>query len=254
MKIRIGTLFFFVLVVVLQSGCVKQNKLSSVIYFQQRDSLLASNIINVETKIQMGDRLIINVSSISPESVLPYNASAISSGGLSGFLVEKDSAITFPQVGKIKVVDLTKVQLENLLVRELKKYVNDPIISVQFLNFKVTILGEVTKPGSFQVPEGKLNIVEAIGLAGDLKQYSNRSKVMVIREKNGIREFGYVDFLSRNIFNSPYYNLCQNDIIYIEPLVGKVESDQTFVKSLSIVTTVISLVSTLFFIVLNISK
>ncbi len=244
----------FVIVVFVLNGCKNQSKLAGVVYFQNKDSLLVSLVQNEEPIIQVGDRLSILVSALNLESVTPYNLNSSPSSGLGGYLVEKDGKIKIPQLGEKEVVGLTRVQLQSILTKELDKYITDPIVTVQFINFKVTVLGEIGRPGTILVPEGKLNIVEAIGLAGDLKQYSNRAKIMVIRERNGVREFGFVDILSRKVFNSPYYNLAQNDIVYVEPLVDKVESSQAFLKSLSIITTVISLVSTLFFIVLNISK
>ena len=244
----------FVIVVVVLNGCKNQSKLASVVYFQNKDSLLVSLVQNEEPIIQVGDRLSIVVSALNAESVTPYNLNSSPSSGLEGYLVEKDGKIQVPQLGEKEVTGLTRVQLQRILVKELSKFITDPMVTVQFLNFKVTVLGEIAKPGTIQIPEGKLSIIEAIGLAGDLKQYSNRSNILVIREKNGVREFGVVDILSRQVFNSPYYNLAQNDIVYVEPLVDKVESSQAFIKSLSIITTVISLVSTLFFIVLNISK
>ncbi len=244
----------FVIFVIVLNGCKNQSKLAGVVYFQNKDSLLVSLVQNEEPKIQVGDRLSIVVSALNAESVTPYNLYSSPSSGLGGYLVEKDGKIQVPQLGEKDVAGLTRVQLQSILVKELSKFITDPMVTVQFLNFKVTVLGEIAKPGTIQIPEGKLSIIEAIGLAGDLKQYSNRSNILVIREKNGVREFGVVDILSRQVFNSPYYNLAQNDIVYVEPLVDKVESSQAFIKSLSIITTVISLVSTLFFIVLNISK
>ncbi len=257
MRRSISKFFYLVsliMLVFILHGCKNQSKLASVVYFQNKDSLLVSLVQNEEPIIQVGDRLSIVVSALNAESVTPYNLNTSPSYGLGGYLVEMNGKIQVPQLGEKEVVGLTRVQLQNLLAKELIKYITDPIVTVQFINFKVTVLGEIGRPGTIQVPEGKLNIVEAIGLAGDLKQYSNRAKIMVIREKNGVRQFGYVDILSRNVFNSPYYYLAQNDIVYVEPLVDKVESSQAFIKSLSIITTVISLVSTLFFIVLNISK
>ena len=244
----------FVIFVIVLNGCKNQSKLAGVVYFQNKDSLLVSLVQNEEPIIQVGDRLSIVVSALNAESVTPYNLNSSPSSGLEGYLVEKDGKIQVPQLGEKEVTGLTRVQLQRILVKELSKFITDPMVTVQFLNFKVTVLGEIAKPGTIQIPEGKLSIIEAIGLAGDLKQYSNRSNILVIREKNGVREFGVVDILSRKVFNSPYYNLAQNDIVYVEPLVDKVESSQAFIKSLSIITTVISLVSTLFFIVLNISK
>ena len=149
---------------------------------------------------------------------------------------------------------LTRKQLIEILTNELLKFVNDPIVTIQFMNFKVTVLGEVLSPGTKSIADGKVNIVEAISLAGDLTTFSNRNKILVIREVDGKREFGEVNMLSRNIFNSPYYYLHQNDIVYVEPTSKKLENDQSFVRNLSITTTIISVISTLIFLIINITK
>ena len=234
------------------NSCKPHNKLSSVIYFNQiKDSLLSTEIQKVEPIIQVGDRLAIVVNAFNPESAIPYN---LNNSSNVGYIVENDGTIQLPQLGKKKVNGLTRKQLIEILTNELLKFVNDPIVTIQFMNFKVTVLGEVLSPGTKSIADGKVNIVEAISLAGDLTTFSNRNKILVIREVDGKREFGEVNMLSRNIFNSPYYYLHQNDIVYVEPTSKKLENDQSFVRNLSITTTIISVISTLIFLIINITK
>lgn len=234
------------------NSCKPHNKLNSLIYFNQiKDSLLSTEIQKMESTIQVGDRLAIVVNAFNPESAIPYN---LNNNNNVGYVVENDGTIQLPQLGKKKVIGLTRKQLIEILTNELLKFVNDPIVTIQFMNYKVTILGEVLSPGTKSIPDGKVNILEAISLAGDLTTYSNRNKILVIREVDGKREFGEVNILSRNIFNSPYYYLHQNDIVYVEPTSRKLENDQSFVRNLSITTTIISVVSTLIFLVINITK
>ena len=234
------------------NSCKPHNKLSSLIYFNQiKDSLLSTEIQKVEPIIQVGDRLAIVVNAFNPESAIPYN---LNNSSNVGYIVENDGTIQLPQLGKKKVNGLTRKQLIEILTNELLKFVNDPIVTIQFMNFKVTVLGEVLSPGTKSIADGKVNIVEAISLAGDLTTYSNRNKILVIREVDGKREFGEVNMLSRNIFNSPYYYLHQNDIVYVEPTSKKLENDQSFVRNLSITTTIISVISTLIFLIINITK
>ena len=237
-------------------GCVSNTKLSSITYFKQvKDSTLATQIQYSEPIIQIGDNLSIVISALSPESAIPYNLN-FSQGDVSsnGYLVEKDSTIHLPQLGKMKVVGLSRIQLVNILTKELVKFVSDPIITIQFLNYKITVLGEVRNPGTKNFPQGKVNIIDAISAAGDLNNFANNNKILVIREGNGKREFGEVNLLSRNIFNSPYYNLQQNDIVYIEPTSKRLESENSFYRNISITTSVISVVSTLIFLVINLTK
>ena len=234
------------------NSCKPHNKLASLIYFNQiKDSLLSTEIQKVEPIIQVGDRLAIVINAFNPESAIPYN---LNNNSIVGYVVENDGTIQLPQLGKKKVNGLTRKQLIEILTNELLKFVNDPIVTIQFMNFKVTVLGEVLSPGTKSIADGKVNIVEAISLAGDLTTFSNRNKILVIREVDGKREFGEVNMLSRNIFNSPYYYLHQNDIVYVEPTSKKLENDQSFVRNLSITTTIISVISTLIFLIINITK
>ena len=249
---------FFILIIISifvlfnLNSCKPHNKLSSIIYFNQiKDSLLSTEIQKVEPIIQVGDRLAIVVNAFNPESAIPYN---LNNNSNVGYVVENDGTIQLPQLGKKKVNGLTRKQLIEILTNELLKFVNDPIVTIQFMNFKVTVLGEVLSPGTKSIADGKVNIVEAISLAGDLTTFSNRNKILVIREVDGKREFGEVNMLSRNIFNSPYYYLHQNDIVYVEPTSKKLENDQSFVRNLSITTTIISVISTLIFLIINITK
>lgn len=236
-------------------GCVSSNKLQSIIYFNQiKDTLLASQIQNADPTIEIGDRLSIVVTAQNSESVVPYNIGFSQNEGNMGYLVESDGTIQFPQLGKKKVIGLTRLKLVEILKNELIKYVNDPIVTIRFLNFKVTILGEVSSPGTKNILDDRLNVIDAISLAGDLTTFANRTKIMVIRQKDGKREFGEINILSRNVFNSPYFNLKQNDILYVEPTFKKIESENSFLKNLSITTSIISVVSTLIFLVINLTK
>ncbi len=239
-------------------GCQSKAKLSNTVYFNQRkDSLLATIVKAYEPTIEPGDRLVITVTALDPQSVTPYNLNA--SNGLGntglGYLVEKDGNVRLPQLGKIMVKGYKLQQLVDTLTRRITLFVNDPVITVQFINFKITVIGEVNKPGVINISEGKVNMSEILGLAGDLTPYARRENIMIIREKDGIREFGTLNLLSINVFSSPYYNLQQNDIIYIEPTKAKAtSSDQTLVRNLSIITSILSVISTVFFLVLNIAK
>jgi polysaccharide export outer membrane protein len=207
----------------------------------------------------VGDRLSVVVNALSPESVVPYNLSAgaatTGSANAFGYVVEEDGVITFPQLGKLPVAGKTRRQLINLLSDSLKRYVRDPVVTVQFLNFKVTVLGEVNRQGPLTTPEGKMTLLEALGQAGDITFYGRRDNVLVIRERNGQREFGRVNLLSKKAFSSPYFVLQQNDVVYVELTEAKVAAtDQSFVRNLTIATSIISVLSTIVFLIINISQ
>jgi polysaccharide export outer membrane protein len=242
-------------------ACNTQKNLGSIVYFNQPgDTALARIVQNYEPVIRPGDRLRIVVDAANALSVAPYNlgGSGGAAGGASatiGYIVEADGNIHFPQLGKIEVAGLKRKELVDLLTGKLVKFVNDPIVSVEFLNFKITVLGEVGRPGTINVPDGKVTIIDAIGLAGDLPLTARRDNIMVLREKNGQREFGRINMLSKNAFSSPYFVLQQNDVVYVELTSAKVAaSDQTFSRNLSIASGVLSLLTTVTFLVITAIK
>ncbi len=184
---------------------------------------------NIEPKIQTDDLLGIVVSSQNAESNLLFNsgmllpagpiagANAAASRPSEGYLVDSNGEINFPIVGKIKLAGLTKEEATDKITGIIGKSVKMPIITVRYLNFRVTVIGEVSKPASFIVPTEKINLLEALGLAGDMTAYGRRDNVLIIREKNNIRSTTRVNLNNKALLNSPYFYLQQNDIVYVEP-------------------------------------
>ena len=250
-------LLILIALVLFAVGCTSRAKLTNTTYFnQKKDSLLAMDAHFFEPTIQPGDKLTILVSALDPISVAPYNVGVSGSNiGGSTYIVEADGTIKFPQFGILNIKGYKRTQLIDTLTNKIEKFVSNPLVSVQFINYKVTVLGEVNRPGVLTFPEGKGTLIEALGSSGDLTSYAKRENILVIREKNDKREFGYVNLLSINVFNSPYYTLQQNDIVYVEPTKAKATStDQTLLRNLSIITTILSVISTVFFLVINITK
>ena len=134
-----------------------------------------------------------------------------------GYLVDSLGNIQVLQLGVIHVEGLTTARLEADLQQQLVNYIKGPVVKVSFSNFKINMLGEVDKPGVLNVTEGKINVLQAISQSGDLTIYAKRDSILVIREENGKREFGWLNIASNKIFESPYFNLQQNDIVYVEP-------------------------------------
>lgn len=184
-----------------------------------------------ELKIQKNDILSINVYSAStdPRSDAPYNLPA--SAANAGFLVDAVGNIQYPQLGTIHVEGLTKQDLSAEIKKRLTtpvELLKDPSVIIRFLNFKVTILGQVGREGSVTVPGERLTILEALGLAGGITDYGKKNSVKIVRETNGQRETGIVDLSSKDIFESPYYNLVQNDLIIVEPTKQRMnDAEQT---------------------------
>ncbi len=197
---------------------------------------LDNSIKNSRTTLQPGDQIIITVSAKDMDVVKPFNqvyssASTItqysqpSSNNLpqqipvSGptYSVDTDYNIVFPQIGKISVkdenIETLKVKLTNLI----KEYVKDPIVDAKLINFRISVLGEVARPGTYVVPDGNTTLLSALGLAGDLTTYGVRTNVLVVRNVDGQFTKERIDLTSAQFINSPYYYLKQNDIIYVQP-------------------------------------
>ena len=140
----------------------------------------------------------------------------------TGYLVDQDGFIELPVLGRVAVVGLTLEEAKEKITRQLNVYLKDPVVSMRFLNLKVTILGEVNLPGIQRLSNKRVTLLEALGMAGDLTQYANRNNILVIREETGQRVYAYLDLQSDEIFTSPYFYLQQNDVIYIEPNQARV--------------------------------
>ena len=191
-------------------------------------SLIASKII-AEPAIQINDILNISVSSMNPEASSMYNTPNESKGDanqLSGYLVDGDGNIQFPVLKSVKAAGLTKEQLKTAITKSLldKKLLIDPIVSIRFQNFRVTVLGEVARPTVVSVPSEKISLLEALGFAGDLTIYAKRDNVLVIREEDGKKVIKRINLNTNELFGSPYYYLKSNDIVYVEPNKAKIAS------------------------------
>jgi polysaccharide export outer membrane protein len=171
--------------------------------------------------------LTINVSAVEPEAAVPFNT--YESQGINNniplpYIVNADGEINFPVLGMIKVSGTTTKDLTNQLTTLLIPYLKNAIVNIRLNNFKITVLGEVKSPGSYPVLNERISIIEAIGLAGDLTIYGKRKSVTLIREQDGKRTFNSIDLTNKELFNSPYFYLAQNDVIYVEPNKTKINA------------------------------
>src|SRR5689334_13197052 len=171
--------------------------------------------------IQKGDLISIIIYSDNPEATALYNqpnvsgnvqASATPTGG---YLVDDKGNIQLQGIGDLPVEGLTKKQLSELLDARLTKYLKNPYYNIRFLNFKITMIGEVTKEGVYSIPSERVNLLEAVALSGGMTLYADRTNVRIIRESNGKRDFARVDLTKPDVFQSPYYFLQQNDVIIV---------------------------------------
>ncbi|MFR8837565.1 polysaccharide biosynthesis/export family protein [Bacteroides nordii] len=254
---------FLMCMVVLLAACSAPKE---VLYLQDI-SLIKEEPIgkSYEVIIHKDDLLAIIVNSKDPELALPFNMPLITyqignqnigQQRLVGYLVNQDGNIDFPILGEIHVEGLTRMQVTELIKKKLisEELIKDPIVTVQFLNFKVSVIGEVGRPGTFDISGDRITLLEALSMAGDLTIYGRRDRVAVIREKDGKRSILYHDLRSSDIFQSPCYYLQQNDIVYVEPNNAKTgqsrinsnNSASVWLSSVSVLASITSLLVTMF--------
>ena len=244
--LSVGILFISFL-----SSCVNTKK---VAYFNDvQDSTLIAAKAGLEPVIQKKDILSISVSSLDAKATVIFNMPNIPSTPTAatntmpqtaGYLVSQEGTIKFPILGDIPAAGLTQKQLENNISQMLidKKLLFDPIVTARFLNFRVTVLGEVSRPGIVYAPSEQISILEAIGDAGDLTIYGLRDNVILIRQEGGEKLVKRLNLNSSKILQSPYFYLKSNDVIYVEPGKAKVNSTSVTQQQLPIILSGLSLI------------
>jgi len=198
--------------------------------------------------IQKNDLLAIRVYSnaigSSPETDAPYNL--VDQGtGAPGFLVDVNGNIRYPQIGLLHVEGLTKEELADTIRKRFETELQNPSVVVRFVSYRITVLGEVGGPSTFTVPTERVTILEALGLAGDITEFGRKDNVKVIREANGHREIGTIDLTSKEMFNSPYFRLQQNDVVLVEQTRRKVkqQEQQMLVQQIGIASSIITAIA-----------
>jgi polysaccharide export outer membrane protein len=213
-----------------------------------------------QLQIQPDDLLSIRVKALDPLAAEPFNVDPLGGnmnmnmggGGmrpLIGFLVSREGTIDFPMLGTIEVIGLTTDELKDLLLEKLQPFLKEPVVLVRFLNFRITVLGEVAGPGSYFVAQERVTVLDMLGQAGDITPYGNRTNVLIIREQNGQRQTARLNLQDRDVFKSPFFYLQQNDVIYVEPLPTRTASirdqSQRILPWLSAITALTTLALTL---------
>ena len=236
-----------------------------IAYFSDasRDSAMAINS-RFTNGIQANDLLNIYVESETPMATIPFNQEtnkiAVTDGtvmnpgasAVSGYLVSNTGSIIFPVLGEINVLGMTHAELAAELQKRLREqgFINDAVVTVKLMNFKVSVLGDVAKPGQIMATGERLTIFEALSMVGDLTIYGQRRNVTVLREENGVRTIGELDLSSQEVFNSPYYYLHQNDVVYVEPNMKKKKTaarDPMIMTYISAGLSIVSTLSTIFY-------
>ncbi|HEY4324208.1 MAG TPA: polysaccharide biosynthesis/export family protein [Mucilaginibacter sp.] len=262
-------IFLFLTIAVLLTSCINQKQIA---YFQkapnQSDTIAVAKAY--VPKIQPGDILSIAIGSLNPlassffnpYSTMPIdnntqsqNVGTPQTSGLSssptqpiapGYLVDVAGNIELPLLGPIRVEGLTTVQAKELVKNKLKLYLKEPTVNVRLLNYRISVMGEVMHPSVYIIPNESVTLPEALSMAGDMTIFGKRENVLVIRDINGKKEFGRVDLTTRDVYNSPYYYLHSNDIVYVEPGKGRIaQTDKTY-QILPIILSALSFIAIIF--------
>lgn len=242
-----GLLYKRVCLFVLSSfGLLSCNSYKNATYFQDlnRETISRETIQNFSPiTIEPEDVLNISISSLNPESSAIFNFASNTStapgASSAGYTVDEHGAIQLPVIGSIQVASLTTAKVREKIERKLQPYLKEPVVMAKLINFKISIIGDVSNPGLFQVQGERISVPEALGLAGDLNITALR-RLVIIREKNGKREYIPVDLRSKNLFNSPYYYLKNNDIIYAEAGKSKYASLDPSYQRIGLLLSVVS--------------
>lgn len=227
-----------------------------IVYFQTQEEL-NTNFSQFIPRIQPNDQLAILISGAEPSAVAPFNQvstmqTSASQANISPYhptyTVNDQGNINMPIIGDVKLAGLTRSEAMETLKEKISKYVVNPGVNVNFVNFRISVLGEVARPGSFVVSNERITLLDALGMAGDLTIKGKRENVVVIRESNGQKQRYTVDLTSESTLNSPVYYLAQNDVIYVEPNSAQVAASKftpNYSLWISMAGVVISVISVL---------
>jgi polysaccharide export outer membrane protein len=241
MKVNNRTLLLLILLITffLTNSC---SSYKNIPYFQNVDR---SNTVNEKIDnyspltIQKQDILGITVTSLNPDAWKDDNVKP------NGYLVDMNGNIQVPLIGSMKAEGFTTNDLRQQIESKLATYLKEPSVNVRIINFKISVIGDVAHPNVYQIPNERVTVPEALGLAGDLNITGLRNNVLLIREVNGNRQFINIDLTTADLFKSPYYYLKNNDVIYVQPDKTKSNSGDRSYRTISLVLGALSLVATI---------
>ena len=247
------TIIFLAFIVL--ASCTSRKK---IVYFQDIDSTALEDVDNYSDQLEIAtnDILNINVRTLNPDAALQFNPQAgqgqqnirLDILKVNGYLVKKDGTIDFPELGAIPVKGRSTKEVQRFLEKELQDYLKNPIVSVRVINYKFTVLGEVNRPGTYEIVEENYTLLQALGQAGGLTINGKRKNVLVIRHEDGERIAKRIDLTSSDWMNSPFYFVKQNDQIYVEPnspqvkRAGFIGNASTVLSALSVILSAIVII------------
>lgn len=257
----IKKLLVLAILITLFASCASREKIA---YYQDIEKISSAENSTYSSMLKPDDLLLIFISSPLPEAAAPFNLSTISVAGNTSsgtanvensggqiryqtYLIDKEGFIQFPIIGNVKLGGLSREDAIKTLKGALAKYVQDPIVNLRILNFKVTVQGEVSRPGTFNVLTERVTLPEAIAMAGDMTIYGKRDNVLIIREIDGKKTSNFVDMTKSEFINSPFYYLSQNDLVVVEPNKTRMNASvvgpniSVIFSSISLLVTVVAL-------------
>lgn len=253
---RILTKLFMIFVMVLFASCSSSEKFALLQNVAQNSDAKTADF---QAVLQPDDLLMIVISTENPLISQPYNLNAISvvtntenasaQQRQLSYQIDQDGFIQMPNLGAVHAAGKTRNELVDSIKQLLVGKISNPIITVRILNFKVSVQGEVNRPGTFPIATERITLLEALSMAGDLTIYGKRDNILIIREENGVKRYQKVDITKGDFVNSPYYYLSQNDVIYVEPNKTRVNSSvigpniSVGISALSLIITIIALTS-----------
>lgn len=252
---NIRSLFLLIILATAASSCVRYRDLLVFNEGPEFPDTPEQIQADFQLRVQPDDILYISVHTIEEALSKPYNlvigtnitslGNNVSQNPLVGYLVDPDGYIDFPGLGPLQVGGLTIGQVKQLVLERLQPYLKDPVVRVRFLNFRVSVLGEVNNPGVQNFTQQRVTILEALSQAGGVTELGRLDNILVIREHNGMRMYGRINLHDRNLFDSPYFYLKQNDIIYVQPAKAKIvtvaDPSQRIGTWVSLISSLISL-------------
>ncbi|WP_292901488.1 polysaccharide biosynthesis/export family protein [Nonlabens sp.] len=222
-----------ILGIALISSCVSKKRL---LYLQDIDTSLTDNELNYQSIIKKDDILRISVTSENMELVQPFNQligitnqSSLNGigqqGQLFGYLVDNHGTLVFPLLGTIEAAGKTREEMTVFLQSKIREgFVKDAVVDVRIVNFKVTVLGEVNRPGTFNLDYNRITLLQVLGQAGDLTIYGNRKNITILRDVDGVQTSHRVDLTTSDFIDSDFYYLQQNDVVVVEPNYAQVQA------------------------------
>jgi polysaccharide export outer membrane protein len=242
-------------ILLIQSSC---NSYKKIPYFEDlsRTQITKEDLNNYSSfTIQPHDQIAISVGSTNPEAAAVFsnnqqNAGTTPANANYGYVVDEKGQVKLPLLGLVKVAGLTTNQTADMLQQQLLPYLKAPVVTVTVLNFKVAVIGDVLRPNIYSSNSERLTVTEALALAGDLNITAKREDVILVRERDGKREYIPIDLTSKDVFRSPYFYLKSNDLIYVTPGKAKLgtvsdkgyQNASLIISALSVLAITLSLI------------